>query len=123
PSESSVVERLTRRSYDEQDWDRAAELADELVALDPDCAIGWQIRANAHIFALRHELAVDACSDAITNLERIHAAADEDDTIFLGTDPRATMYFNRACVLAKLGRRELALDDLREAIRRDAQFA
>lgn len=123
PSEAGILEILAKRAYDSQDYERAAELGDELVALDPNTGLGWQLRANARIFGLRHEEAVEACTEAIENLDRIYARGDEEGSIFFGDDPRPGMYFNRACVEAKLGRRDAALDSLRVAVRKDADYA
>ncbi len=117
---AGILEVLTQREYDAQQWDEAARLADALVAEDPESTIGWQMRANARTFALRHEDAVDAYHDA---LARLDDAMNDPDAFYLGGDPRPGMQFNLSCVQAKLGRREQALDALRVAAREDEKFA
>ncbi|MBL9021348.1 MAG: tetratricopeptide repeat protein [Myxococcales bacterium] len=123
PSEGGILEILAKHAYDNEDYARAAQLGDELTRVEPDTGLGWQLRANARIFGLRHEEAVEACTEAIENLDRIYARGDEEGSIFFGDDPRPGMYFNRACVEAKLGRRDAALDSLRVAVRKDADYA
>ena len=119
--DAATVKGLANAAYSSGDYATAADLGDELVRLDPDDVIGWQIRANSRIFALRHEEALAACDDAIEALERICGGGG--GSIFVGTDPRPGMYFNRACVEAKLGRREPALESLRMAVRGVEKFA
>jgi tetratricopeptide (TPR) repeat protein len=123
PTEAGIVDTLAQDAYNSGDYARAADLADELVALDPDTGVGWQLRANARIFALRHEEAAVACTEAIENLDRIYARGQDEGAIFFGTDPRAGMYFNRSCVECKLGRRDAAIESLRIAVRKDAKYA
>ncbi|MEZ4409403.1 MAG: hypothetical protein R3A52_23470 [Polyangiales bacterium] len=111
-------EGAMRAAYEAQRWDEAAALADAMVEADPDAVLAWQTRANARTFGLRHEEAAAAYDDALRELDRIVAGGSS-----FVTDPRSSMEFNRACVLAKLGRRDDALDGLRRAIAYDEKWA
>lgn len=123
PTEASILETLAKSAYDAKDYARAAALGDELVALDPDTGLGWQLRANARIFALRHEEAVVAYREAIEALERIYAKSEAEGSIMFGGDPRPGMWFNLSCALAKLERRDEAIAALRTAVRGDEKYA
>lgn len=116
----SIIEGLARSYYDAKAWDEAATWADRLVDEAPRSTTGWQMRANARTFALRHEEAVEAYEDAIRELT---ALLDDPDSFYFGDDPMGGMHFNHSCVLAKLGRREEALDALRRAARIDLVWA
>lgn len=119
-TKASMLEVLANMAYERQDWDEAGKLGDRLVEADPDTTVGWQLRANARTFALKHQEAAALYEQAIEELTRILDA--DDDTIRLGADPRAGMHFNLSCVLAKLGQREASLDHLRQAVREEEKF-
>jgi tetratricopeptide (TPR) repeat protein len=123
PTEASILETLAKSAYDAKDYERAASLADELVALNPDTGLGWQLRANARIFALRHEEAVVAYREAIEALERIYARSEAEGSIMFGGDPRPGMWFNLSCALSKLEQRDEAIAALRTAVRGDEKYA
>ncbi len=110
-TEVDIVSSLARRAYEAEDWQRAWEFGDELVTLDPNSTYGWQIRANARTFGLRHPEAVLAYRDALEFLQR-----EKADTAWFGDNPAEALRFNLSCVLAKLGRREEALEALRVAV-------
>lgn len=117
-SRVDVLEALARCTYEARRWDEAARHADALVELEPDRTLGWQIRANARIFGERLEEAAEVLADTLAALERL-AAQDE---LGFGEDPRPGMRFNWSAVLAKLGRRPQALEQLRHAVRGDAKW-
>ncbi len=123
PSEAGIVESLARSAYDAKRYDEAAALADELCLLAPDTGYGWQVRANARIFALRHEESIVAYDEAIAALDRIYERGRAEGSIFFGGDARPGMYFNRGCAQAKVGRNADALASLRVAIREDEKYA
>lgn len=118
-SESALLEHLANIVYEDRRWGEAAALADELVKSNPDSMLGWQLRANARTFGLRHEEAVTAYEEALAALDRHFA---RDDMVYFGGDPRPLMQNNLAATLAKLGRREEALDMLRLAVRAEAKW-
>jgi tetratricopeptide (TPR) repeat protein len=122
-TEASIVEILAKRAYDAKSYDEAAVLADELCVLDPNTGLGWQLRANARIFALKHEESIAAYDDAIAALDRIYAKGKEEGSIFFGDDARPGMFFNRGCAQAKVGRKKDALESLRVAIRESEKYA
>ena len=117
-TEKSVTSRLLDLVYVAQRWDEVGPLADRVLHLDRDAQSAWQMRANALTFGLRHEEALRAYDEALRELDRILG----DGESLLGDDPRGATRFNHACVLAKLGRREAALDALRRAMRFDTKW-
>ena len=119
-TKASLLEVLAHMTYERQDWDEAGKLADALVEADPDTSVGWQIRANARTFALRHEEAIPLYHDALEALGRI--LSDDGDSVMFGDDPRPGMHFNLSCVLSKVGEREASLDHLRHAVRGDDKY-
>jgi len=119
-TKASLLEVLAHIVYDRQDWDEAGQLADRLVEVNPDTSTGWQIRANARTFSLRHEEAIPLYHEAIEALDRI--LNDDGDSIMFGKDPRPGMHFNLSCVLAKVGKREASLNHLRHAVRGDDKY-
>lgn len=116
--EAIVLEDLTSLAYDERRWEDAIAYGDRLVVANPASATGWQWRANARTFALRHEEAVDAYREGLRVLDEAYAGGG----LPTGSDPRPSMCFNLAGVLAKLSRRAPALDQLRRAVRADAKW-
>jgi tetratricopeptide (TPR) repeat protein len=119
-TEKRALKELAQLVYKSQQWAEAASLAEELTSVDPGALSGWQMRANALTFALRHEEAVVAFDEA---LEQMEEHLEGDDGILFGEDPRAQMHFNRSCVLAKLARRDEALESLRRAVRIEEKYA
>jgi tetratricopeptide (TPR) repeat protein len=119
---AGVLEALTVMTQQARDRPRALELADELVKVNPNSLMGWQIRAWARLFELRYEEAAEAYAEGIREVTRVYDLKDRGWT-FLGTDPRPQMHFNRACAFGRLGRKEEALDALRAAVRGDEKFA
>ncbi len=113
---SSVLLPLTELAYEQERWDDAARLGDELVQADPNSMMGWQIRANARTFGGRLEDAAVAYAEALEALDHF---ADDPDSLYFGDDARPLMRFNRASVLAKLGRDDESLEQLRHAVRAD----
>jgi tetratricopeptide (TPR) repeat protein len=122
-NEATILEDLTQLVYESGAWDEAAQLSDELVRIAPDSTAAWQIRALSRTFGRRHEEAVIAYDDALRELDRIYVSEGEGGGIIIGADPRSQMRFNRSCVLAKLGRRDEAIEELRRAIRLDVKWA
>jgi tetratricopeptide (TPR) repeat protein len=119
-TKASLLDVLAHMTYERQDWDEAGKLADALVEADPDTSVGWQIRANARTFALRHEEAIPLYHEALEALDRI--LSDDGESVMFGDDPRPGMHFNLSCVLAKVGKREASLDHLRHAVRADDKY-
>ncbi|UQA57299.1 tetratricopeptide repeat protein [Polyangium aurulentum] len=97
--------------------DRLLPVAEQVLALDREHAQAWQNRALALTFLNRHEEAIAAYVDAIAVLDRALAGREPS-----ASDPRGLMHFNRACELARLGKKEEALADLRAAMRHDPKW-
>ncbi len=116
--EAGLLEDLAGVLYDERRWNEAIGIADRLVEENPDNTTGWQWRANARTFALRFEEAATAYRVALKQLDRAFAS----DGLVVGGDPRPGMRFNLSCVLAKLGKRAAALDELRRSVRADPKW-
>lgn len=117
--ESILLEQLATIEYEAENWNEAASLADELVEVDCQSLQGWQLRANARTFALRHEEAVTAYEEALSELDRAYG---DEECLMFGDDPRSLMQNNLSAVLAKLGRREESLDMLRKAVQGDEKW-
>ncbi len=115
-TEAVVLGRLVTVASTEELWDRAAAWASELTRLAPDDPSAWVARADALTFGQRHEEALRAYDDAWRVLTRTDHAANESDA-------RPRILFNKSCLLAKLGRRDEALAELRRAIRMDPKNA
>lgn len=115
---AALLEDLTSLAYDERRWDDAIVYADRLVVAHPASTTGWQWRANARTFALRHEEAIDAYHEGLRVLDEAYAGGG----MLVGSDPRPSMHFNLAGVLAMLSRHAEALDQLRRAVRADAKW-
>ncbi len=116
--EARLLEDLTSLHYDERQWAEAIVSADRLVVANPSSTTAWQWRANARTFAGRHDEAVGAYHDALKALDNAY----EGDIIVVGSDPRPGLRFNLAGVLAELGEPELALDQLRRAVRGESKW-
>lgn len=121
-TEATVLRALGNAMYRDRDYRRAADIGERLVAIDPNDVNAWLLRANGHLFARDHEAAAAAFDEAFSVMRRVYAPMDARGAGPID-DLRPTAYFNHACVLAKLGRRDAALASLREAIARDPKWA
>jgi tetratricopeptide (TPR) repeat protein len=119
----SILEALAEVCLEIDDRQRALELANELVTLNPDSQPGWQIRAHALLFEHRYEEAAEAYAEAITELTRIREAAEERGSMWFGTDARPRLHMNRACAFGRLGKQAETLECLRHAVRLNEALA
>jgi tetratricopeptide (TPR) repeat protein len=111
---------LVQIVYDQKRYDEALSLAERLERLGPDRADHWQYRPMALTFLMRHEESIVAYGDAIRQMT---AHLQRTNATLLGSDPRGLMHFNRGCELARLGRHDAALHDLKTAIDFAAKWA
>ncbi len=121
-SDEDISEEILRQTYNEKRFDETAALAAAHLERFPGSQQGWQIRANGLLFAGRLDEAEKAYAEAVSALDRI-LDSNSNDSIRFGEDPRGAMHFNRGCALAKLGRFDEAVDELRRSVRRVERFA
>lgn len=89
--------------------EEALAAADALLREDPRSFSGLRARGVLLTQLERHEEAIAAYTAALD-------AYDPEGKVIFGADPRSVCFFNRACELARLGRRAAALADLEQAV-------
>lgn len=120
-TERSVVVWLAELAYEAKHYDRALGYCARVLAEEKhDHALyrGAMLRAQSLTGLLRHADAVDAYAEAIDAVRALKSSGE----VIWSTDPRGQLYFNRACELSKLGRRDQALRDLRQALSYDHKW-
>ncbi|EYF02527.1 tetratricopeptide repeat protein [Chondromyces apiculatus] len=109
---AAITSALLRSTLEDRQYARALDVAEAAVARDPGSIVAWEKRALALTFLSRHEEAIQAYGDALAAIAHITAQAPP-----MTGDVRGLLHFNRACEQARLGRKQEALADLREARR------
>ena len=116
PTASAVLARLITMLVEAKRLQDVVAACDEALAIDRDHVVASKYRATSLTFLMRHEEAIVAYGEALAIMERVLGKVEH------ASDPRGLMHFNRGCELARLGRREPALADLRAAVAYDRSW-
>jgi tetratricopeptide (TPR) repeat protein len=116
-SERSVLFDRAAALRDDGQLEAAVAVAKDLLALVPDDAGAWEILGTILCALCRYEDAVSAYSSAIG---RAASLPDERPSMDMGI---ASPWYNRAALYACLGRQDMALADLRQAVDRAPGWA
>lgn len=120
-TERGVLVWLAELAYETKDYERALGYCARVLAENKHEHALYRaamLRAQSLTGLLRHAEAVDAYAEAIDAVRALKASGE----VIWSTDPRGQLYFNRACELSKLGRRDEALRDLRQALSYDHKW-